>query len=216
MIVAGPDGFRKNQYRKFNMRASDLAPGDDYGMMRETLGRRFKRLMAERRNPLPCGRRWRGAHEPGEGSERRWSGNATLALAGAPLDDAFGRRGQAEMRGRIAVARSGADRRRAGQLTAARKRSGNWVWMCRLSPSPRDRIAMPGARRSSCPAASRSGSSRAIRSCISSNGCVTRPIASPSGRTARAAGATSAKPGCRKFPASVPAANARSCSISAP
>ncbi len=51
MIVAGPDGFRKNQYRKFNMRASDLAPGDDYGMMRETLGRRFKRLMAEALRP---------------------------------------------------------------------------------------------------------------------------------------------------------------------
>jgi excinuclease ABC subunit C len=47
MIVAGPDGFRKNQYRKFNMRAADLAPGDDYAMMREMLGRRFKRLIAE-------------------------------------------------------------------------------------------------------------------------------------------------------------------------
>src|SRR4029077_6704205 len=46
MIVAGPEGFVKNQYRKFNMR-SDLAPGDDYGMMREMLERRFKRLMAE-------------------------------------------------------------------------------------------------------------------------------------------------------------------------
>jgi len=51
MIVAGPDGFRKNQYRKFNMRASDLAPGDDYAMMRETLGRRFKRLIAEAPRP---------------------------------------------------------------------------------------------------------------------------------------------------------------------
>jgi excinuclease ABC subunit C len=51
MIVAGPDGFRKNQYRKFNMRAVDLAPGDDYGMMRETLGRRFKRLIAEAPRP---------------------------------------------------------------------------------------------------------------------------------------------------------------------
>src|SRR5262249_45294676 len=35
MIVAGPEGFRKNQYRKFNIRSSDLTPGDDYGMMRE-------------------------------------------------------------------------------------------------------------------------------------------------------------------------------------
>jgi excinuclease ABC subunit C len=44
MIVAGPEGFRKNQYRKFNIR-SDIAPGDDYGMMREMLQRRFKRLL---------------------------------------------------------------------------------------------------------------------------------------------------------------------------
>src|SRR5262245_7212621 len=47
MIVAGPEGFRKNQYRKFNIRSSDLAPGDDYGMMREVLHRRFKRLIEE-------------------------------------------------------------------------------------------------------------------------------------------------------------------------
>ncbi len=47
MIVAGPEGLRKNQYRKFNIRSADLTPGDDYGMMREVLTRRFKRLMAE-------------------------------------------------------------------------------------------------------------------------------------------------------------------------
>jgi excinuclease ABC subunit C len=47
MVVAGPEGFRKNQYRKFNIRSADLAPGDDFGMMREVLTRRFKRLMAE-------------------------------------------------------------------------------------------------------------------------------------------------------------------------
>ncbi|HEX5507627.1 MAG TPA: excinuclease ABC subunit UvrC [Pseudolabrys sp.] len=47
MIVAGPEGFRKNQYRKFNIRSAELTPGDDYGMMREVLQRRFKRLMEE-------------------------------------------------------------------------------------------------------------------------------------------------------------------------
>lgn len=47
MIVAGPEGFRKNQYRKFNIRSADLTPGDDYGMMREVLERRFKRLLSE-------------------------------------------------------------------------------------------------------------------------------------------------------------------------
>jgi excinuclease ABC subunit C len=44
MIVAGAEGFLKNQYRKFNIRSQELAPGDDYAMMREVLTRRFKRL----------------------------------------------------------------------------------------------------------------------------------------------------------------------------
>ena len=44
MIVAGPDGFSKNQYRKFNIKSEGLTPGDDYAMMREVLQRRFKRL----------------------------------------------------------------------------------------------------------------------------------------------------------------------------
>jgi excinuclease ABC subunit C len=47
MIVAGPDGFVKNQYRKFNIRSQDLTPGDDYAMMREVLTRRFARLVKE-------------------------------------------------------------------------------------------------------------------------------------------------------------------------
>ena len=45
MIVAGPDGFIKNQYRKFNIKSEGLTPGDDYAMMREVLQRRFKRLV---------------------------------------------------------------------------------------------------------------------------------------------------------------------------
>ncbi|MFT6089699.1 excinuclease ABC subunit UvrC [Sulfitobacter sp.] len=47
MIVAGPDGMMKNQYRKFNIRGEDLTPGDDFGMMKEVLTRRFKRLLKE-------------------------------------------------------------------------------------------------------------------------------------------------------------------------
>ncbi|MGE3147834.1 MAG: excinuclease ABC subunit UvrC [Pseudorhodoplanes sp.] len=71
MVVAGPEGFRKNQYRKFNIRSSDLTPGDDYAMMREVLERRFKRLMNEapRRN---------GAATQSDPIA------ATLALAGVP------------------------------------------------------------------------------------------------------------------------------------
>jgi excinuclease ABC subunit C len=47
MIVAGPDGFIKNSYRKFNIRGDDLTPGDDFGMMKEVLNRRFQRLIKE-------------------------------------------------------------------------------------------------------------------------------------------------------------------------
>lgn len=47
MIVAGPEGFRKSQYRKFNIKDQDLTPGDDYAMMREVLRRRFARLVKD-------------------------------------------------------------------------------------------------------------------------------------------------------------------------
>jgi excinuclease ABC subunit C len=51
-IVAGPDGFEKSQYRKFNIKSSELTPGDDYAMMREVLTRRFARLVKEEAEPL--------------------------------------------------------------------------------------------------------------------------------------------------------------------
>ncbi|MFK7754768.1 MAG: excinuclease ABC subunit UvrC [Sedimentitalea sp.] len=47
MIVAGPEGFMKNSYRKFNIKGDDLTPGDDFGMMKEVLNRRFSRLQKE-------------------------------------------------------------------------------------------------------------------------------------------------------------------------
>lgn len=47
MIVAGGEGFAKNQYRKFNIKSEALVPGDDYGMMREVMTRRFSRLVKE-------------------------------------------------------------------------------------------------------------------------------------------------------------------------
>ncbi|MBU2136176.1 MAG: excinuclease ABC subunit UvrC [Alphaproteobacteria bacterium] len=47
MIVAGPEGFLKNQYRKFNIKGTELTPGDDYGMMREVLRRRFARMVKD-------------------------------------------------------------------------------------------------------------------------------------------------------------------------
>src|SRR2546423_1932454 len=85
MIVAGPEGFRKNQYRKFNIRSAELTPGDDFAMMREVLERRFKRLIAEapretvalngsaddRLAPLPSPLAGEGGErsEPGEGGQ---------------------------------------------------------------------------------------------------------------------------------------------------
>ncbi len=47
MIVSGTEGFQKSQYRKFNIKNEDLTPGDDFGMMKEVLTRRFKRLLKE-------------------------------------------------------------------------------------------------------------------------------------------------------------------------
>jgi len=51
MIVAGPDGFEKGEYRKFNIKSTELTPGDDYAMMREVLTRRFARLVKEESDP---------------------------------------------------------------------------------------------------------------------------------------------------------------------
>jgi excinuclease ABC subunit C len=63
MIVAGPEGFQKNAYRKFNIRGvgspdnpGGIAPGDDYGMMREVLSRRFARALKE--DPTRSGGTW--------------------------------------------------------------------------------------------------------------------------------------------------------------
>jgi excinuclease ABC subunit C len=47
MIVAGAEGFMKGEYRKFNIKDQDITPGDDFGMMREVLERRFKRLIKQ-------------------------------------------------------------------------------------------------------------------------------------------------------------------------
>lgn len=53
MIVAGPDGFVKNQYRKFNIKSENLSDGDDYAMMREVLSRRFSRILKDENAERP-------------------------------------------------------------------------------------------------------------------------------------------------------------------
>ena len=57
-IVAGPEGFEKAHYRKFNIKSADLTPGDDYAMMREVLSRRFARLVKEEAE-VPPNEKWR-------------------------------------------------------------------------------------------------------------------------------------------------------------
>ena len=56
MIVVGPEGFRKNAYRKFNIKRAETRPGDDFAMMREVLERRFARL--EKEDPDRQGGDW--------------------------------------------------------------------------------------------------------------------------------------------------------------
>jgi len=72
MIVAGAEGFRKRDYRKFNIRSAELTPGDDFAMMREVLTRRFKRLLAETPRDAPSPLVGKGGEpqsgEPGEGA----------------------------------------------------------------------------------------------------------------------------------------------------
>jgi len=67
MIVAGPEGFVKSQYRKFNIRSESITPGDDYGMMREVMERRFSRLVKEHELPPPIAER----HDSAETEENK-------------------------------------------------------------------------------------------------------------------------------------------------
>lgn len=71
MIVAGPQGFAKNQYRKFNIRGADITPGDDFGMMREVMTRRFSRLIKEHGDagPQPSPTVEADAEEPADTAE---------------------------------------------------------------------------------------------------------------------------------------------------
>src|ERR1700722_12918912 len=89
MIVAGSEGFRKRDYRKFNIRSADLTPGDDFAMMREVLTRRFKRLLIEAPLPPPPAKE-RGEPRygaPGEGTiaVARLDPSPALASLGEPL-----------------------------------------------------------------------------------------------------------------------------------
>jgi excinuclease ABC subunit C len=74
MIVAGAGGFEKAEYRKFNIKSADLAPGDDYAMMREVLSRRFARMVKEEA----------AASEDGPPDSPRWKRPDLVLVDGGP------------------------------------------------------------------------------------------------------------------------------------
>lgn len=76
MIVAGPDGFVKNQYRKFNMKSEEFG-GDDFAMMKAMIRRRFARMLAERDDETPPPLAW----EVASGSEREGENPAPVNSA---------------------------------------------------------------------------------------------------------------------------------------
>ena len=86
MVVAGPDGFMKPHYRTFNIKGEDITPGDDFGMMREVLRRRFARLVKEEGDSPAKRARWRrsrrrarAAHGPPPRDARADAGPARRA-----------------------------------------------------------------------------------------------------------------------------------------
>ncbi|HYY83911.1 MAG TPA: excinuclease ABC subunit UvrC, partial [Beijerinckiaceae bacterium] len=90
MIVAGASGFMKTHYRTFNIKSEELTPGDDYGMMREVLRRRFGRLVKEAPRvgspPSPGGGGSDRASDPGWGDSASERGaDAAAASSGTTV-----------------------------------------------------------------------------------------------------------------------------------
>ncbi len=98
MIVAGPDGFEKGEYRKFNIKSTDLTPGDDYGMMREVLTRRFARLVKESEDARRQMAR-PGADRRRAGAACRWPGRSSRIWASRTWCWWASPRGRTAMRG---------------------------------------------------------------------------------------------------------------------
>jgi len=88
MIVAGPEGFTKNQYRKFNMKAEEFG-GDDFAMMKAMIRRRFARMLAEREGnaPLetsPLAGEVASDSEPGGGRAEQGASDAAALISERP------------------------------------------------------------------------------------------------------------------------------------
>ncbi len=169
MIVAGPTGFMKTHYRTFTIKSEEVKPGDDYGMMREVLQRRFARLVKE--HP-------RTKAEAGMAAAA--GGPSEPEAAPDPSDtDAFPAWPD------LVLIDGG-----RGQLEAARKALDEvGVTDVPLVGIAKGRDRMRDARPSSCPARRRSGCRPGTRRSTSSSACATRPTASPSGRTGPSASA---------------------------
>ena len=177
----------KNQYRKFNIRSTDITPGDDFGMMREVMERRFSRLIKEH------GDGGRRARQPATtmSRTRRFPAWPDVIL----IDGGQGQ--MSAVRAILAEPRHRGPRRRR-------------------SASPRARTATPGASASSPGAREPSRCRCAIRCSISCSGCATRRTASPSARTARGARRRWSGTRSTRSAASGRAASARCSCISAP
>ena len=164
----GRKASSRSQYRKFNIRSTDITPGDDFGMMREVMTRRFSRLLKEtRKRPQPPSRRRRDDD----------AGHARLA------------RRRPDRRRRRASSTA---------VRAVLAELGMPSDVIARSASPRAPIATPGASASSSPGRDRlHAAARATRCSTSCSGCATRRTASPSARTARGARRRSAQPARR-------------------
>jgi len=160
MIVAGPEGFIKNQYRKFNIKSTELTPGDDFGMMREVLTRRFKRLLKDQ-----------------EEEEAQVEGDAPPVFDEKKDDDEREPGNAPDLvlidggQGQLSV---------ACEVFAALGVTG--VKLVAIAKGP-DRDA--GRERFSWRGGSRFSSSSSRRSCSICNGCAMRRTASPSARIGR-------------------------------
>ncbi|MFO1147298.1 MAG: excinuclease ABC subunit UvrC [Alsobacter sp.] len=93
MVVAGPGGFSKPHYRTFNIRSEELTPGDDFGMMKEVLRRRFSRLMKEA--PRPAGEAGLEG-DPGPAAQASGSSSSAFAAQAAAAGEAADQRSTAD------------------------------------------------------------------------------------------------------------------------
>ena len=175
MIVAGAGGFMKQHYRTFNMKSEELKPGDDYGMMKEMLRRRFARLVREARLAPPEG--------GGEGAAAPAAADLAL-LAVAP--DGAERKSSPPGPISSSSTAAGASSRRRGRRF---RRSASAKATSPSSASPRAATATPVARASSRLARRPSSCRPAIRHSISCSACATRRTASPSAAIAPSASA---------------------------